>query len=1427
VRVTVEADGRRRDIEIDAAAGATGEQVEAAIRRDLGLDDGADLTSSRTGLAFGVDGANAVLDGDVVVAGAGRRSGRRADAYLVVSAGPSMGLRIPVTSDVTTIGRDPSCDATLNDPSVSGLHLRARFASGKVELQDAGSSNGSFIDRHAVPIDGWATLRPDELLEIGRSVLQREPPRPTLTQVPMRSGSTLSFTRQPRVTRPETDAHHALEAPPAEPQRTRLPIAASLLPLVVGVALWQITGNVTMLAFTALSPVLALGTFIESRRAGRSTYRKGERAFRAAVAEQSDRLEAAVANEERERRDNSPDVLTLIGMATDCDPRLWERRPIDDDFLALRLGLADQAARTTVSVEAGGSEHLRTEAAEQFGDANTAHAVPVVLGLATEGPLGVTGPRERVDALGRWLVAQAAGLHSPRDVVIAAAVGDQAYDDWEWLKWLPHTRPEAAGEEWPLLAVGEHASRQLWENLIALAAERRSVDREGEDKGPEPHYVLICQESVAPSRALVAQLLDQSLAAGMSVLWLGTRRRSLPGECRSIVEIDADASRLTLTHVGTGSTVQSVSADGITPQVAEQLARALAPIRDASAQQATGELPAAVDLLDLAALNPPEPSAIVERWNRAGTSNGAPLGVGAAGSFEFDPSRDGPHALIAGTTGAGKSRLLQTMIASLAATYPPNDLSFVVIEYKGEADLKACSEVPHVLRYVTDLDGHLAERALTSLRAELARRKRVLSGHSSLEEMRRKEPLAAPARLMVVIDEFAKLVDDIPAFVDGVLDIANQGRSLGVHFVLATQRPQGIVTPAIRANTDLRIALRMSDPAESIDVIGHPDASRIPKRLAGRAFLYQDRRLTELQTAYLGREHRATQEAIVSTRPFELETDGHPPSDGVGGDETPADVPTDLTLLLDAIRRAAEIAGIAPNDPPWLEPLEPLIQLDALPARSNAIPALGVLDEPARQRQRVFEFDLEADGHVLVYGTGGSGKTTFLRTLAASLARDADVDDVEIYAIDCSTHALSSIGPLPHVGGIVYSDDPERARRLFARLARTMDERRERFAAAGASTLSEYVEATGMRLPRIVVLLDDYAGFVAAFARVDRGELIDLLPRLVAEGRPLGIHFAMTTAHHGGFPHSLTALVPLRIILRMASAGDYAMLLADAKSVAGAEFPDGRGFLVDGTELQCAVIGSDGSGQSQKAALEDLGRSLAVRLDGRRAPELATLPSALSRAALPSSSEALHATIGVEEEHLSPVTVSLAQASLAVIGPYGSGRSTALGTIARSLADSSPDHAFHLLAPRPSPLAALDLWDSSTVGHEACDEAAGRLAKALTAGDPSRPFIVVLDNGEELMNTPGGLALETIVRRGRDTGVRLIAAVERQVAAGAFGGWFGEVKRDEQALLLDPNVDVDGGVFGVRLPRRSSIEFVPGRGYLVSRGTVSLIQVAL
>lgn len=1431
----VEAGGAELRVVFSSGSGAVDLHVEAADSHTVGelAAEAAALMDSHRWEPIWCDRREAALEpslplvesgirwGDRIFLGGEPREPTRLGGpprfELLVSGGPCAGERWELGEGTYEVGRDAGAPIAISDPSISRRHLRLTVGAESVSIADAGSANGTAIDGAALRPGLERALNEVDEVELGRTLLRvrqlRDRKDPGL---PLRAGR-LDFNRPPRVMTPFKPLERELPGPPSHGRKARLPLAAALLPLAAGVLLFLLLNSPVMLAIAGLSPLMAIGTYLGDRRGGKKSFAKASKEFRAQLRDAVQELDAALVDETAKRREELPDAPTLVGRVTELAPSLWERRRRDGDFLTLRVGVADLPARSKVSIGRGGDPELRSMATDALAQRKTVPSVPVPLELGRVGVLGLTGSAAATEGLARWLVLQAAILHSPDDLSVAAALGTEIAGRWEWLKWLPHLRARGFGA----VAVGPTAAEQALEEMNDLLRMRAARRRAGESASAPQVQLLLIDEALGIDRGLLRSVLTDAAQNDIAAIWLGRDVRDLPGEVGAIVEADQERAVLHLTDVASGARTADVSADSVSLELAGETARLLAPLRDVSARGGAGDIPQRVGLLDLLGLLPPSAEALRRRWESWDGRLRVGIGVGAEGPLFVDLRSEGPHALIAGTTGSGKSELLRTFVASAAATVPPDRLVFLLIDYKGGSAFAPCASLPHVMDVVSDLDGHVAERALTSLEAELKRRERTLADHGAkdLQELMRREPHAAPAMLVIAVDEFAKLREEIPEFVDGVVDIAQRGRSLGVHMVLAAQTLRNAFTSAIRANTNLRIALRVADDTESEDVISTPLAARIPSGEAsrGRGFARTgsgDAELREFQSAYVsgqsivGEEHRD-----LRLHQFELAA-GQPTKPG---DTRPSDSDTenDLTSLGAAARDAQRAMGLAPPAPPWLPMLPELLSLDELEVAAEGgggRAAVGLIDLPQSQQQVPLTLDLDAVGNVAAFGGGNSGKTTFLASTALSLAAEADSDRLCLYVLDAGGGHLTPLADLPHCGGVISVEDEERVERLFRELQRRIDRR----------IASRRGQREGSDRQRTVLLLDDIGSFAHHYDHPGLDSAYEGLQRVLASGRNAGVHVVVTAARRGDLPAALAAHIGQRLALRMATEEDMLSLGLDAKTIRGARLPPGRGFTQDSREFHVAVPMQDG----KRLPLDEA----VARIPGDRSPDvvdIGVLPNHVRREALPSSDGRGRLALGLSDLDLGPATVDLSEMHMIVVGPYRSGRSTALATLAEAARRAHPEAAFHLLTPRRSPLRDLDFWSTEAAGLDACADAAGIL---LETCDPdlgaSGPSFVFVDDGGDLTDAMSLDRLERLVRAGRDSELRVLAAVETGSARGIGAGWIRELRREGHGLLLQPDLASDGDLLAARLPRRVAAPLTPGRGFLVVRGAAELVQVA-
>ena len=1181
------------DLVLTAAADATvGDVATALATRDPG---GRGHLAGAGAVTLSVlDGQRVALDPALPVADSGIRSGGRiavvpaseryADraarpvAQVTILKGPDAGSRFQLPAGNQTIGRGGGCALRLTDTLVSRRHVRLFLMPGSAEVLDLGSANGMTLNDEPVTRGAWL---PGDRLRIGDTVLGIELAGAPAMAGPAQAAST-AFNRSPVLT--GSYDGQMLETPelPESERGQRFPWLMMAIPLLVTpILVYALHEPLAFLAITALSPLMLASNVLEGRWAAARGTKESMAALRREIAALGQAADAAHADEWRARNAEHPPTAQCLAAAAQRSPLLWSRRPGAPRFLDLRVGTAtlDSRLRFETHRNRRAVPAAQAEVGELVARYRMIRDVPFTLSLAEHGAMGIAGDPVAALDVTRAVLGQLAALHSPAEVVLTAFCGGRSAHDWDWLKWLPHTSSAHSPLAGPHLVSGPE-SAQLLAQLEDLVRARltaaqgggtgsyAAADTRGRGRVADTGAaVLTLVDSRAPAdRARLVELSRAGRAAGVYFVWLAQRAEHLPAACTAFLDVRGDRSA----SVGdslTSASSAGIAADTVDEVTAVKFAKTMAPLSDAGAVLADdSDLPRAVSWLDLT--DPrlaDDPAAVLERWQESrsiltgpaapqgGTAGGpgtlrAIVGAAADGPLALDLRLHGPHALVGGTTGAGKSELLQTWILALAAAHSPQRVTFLLVDYKGGSAFRECVRLPHTVGLVTDLSPHLVRRALRSLGAELTYREHLFAAKrvKDLQELEKTGDPETPPSLVIVVDEFAALVREVPEFVDGVVNVAQRGRSLGLHLVLATQRPAGVIRDNLRANTNLRLALRMADESDSDDVLGSPEAAHFDPALPGRAVSKTGPgRLVPFQAGYVGGwTDAAKRDPDVAVEELVIgEGVAWQPPDSAARPAQHEQGPNDIARITATIRQASALAEFQPPRRPWLDELAHVYDLARLPTRRRDDELVfGVIDEPDQQRQSVAAFYPDHDGNLAVFGTGGAGKSTALRSLAIAAGLTARGGPCQVYCLDFSSRGLDMLADLPHVGAVIAGDEGDRVRRLVRTLVATAEDRARRYAAVRAGSVTEYRHlAAEPQEPRILILLDGFAAFRQQYESADGGRWFDALANLATDGRPLGIHLVLTADRPSSLPSRFASRVQRRLVLRLAEDNDYYM----------------------------------------------------------------------------------------------------------------------------------------------------------------------------------------------------------------------------------------------------------------------------------------------
>lgn len=1169
-------------------------------------------------------------------------------------------------------------------------------------------------------------------------------------------------------------------------------------------------------------------------------------------------------------------------------PRLWERRAGDGDFLTVRLGLGLQELATPLvpppqTVPLEDLEPTCALALRRFVTAYTnVPNLPLVMVLDGFSRVYLRGAPDLVTAFVRALLAQVTAFHAPDDVLVSVCAAPQQRPAWEWVKWLPHalhpTKTDAIGE----LRLVSHTLAGLEAMLDdVLGGRPRFAPTSTDSRTAGPHVLVVIDGgSVAGSD----HLMTDGGMEGVTVLDQTNPPPRVLDRATVVLDLEDDGRLFATTFEGRNELGR---ADALSLPEAEAIALALAPLRLSQSSRGESAIVRDLGLADLLELGDPEAldpdTAWALRPNRDRLR--VPIGVAPDGTpVELDLKESaqdgmGPHGLLIGATGSGKSELLRTLVLALAINHSPETLNFVLVDFKGGATFTRLDRLPHTSALITNLEDELplVDRMTDSINGELIRRQELLrraGNYASQRDYERARAAGAPLTplpsLLIICDEFSELLTAKPDFIDMFVQIGRVGRSLGVHLLLASQRLEEGRLRGLDTHLSYRIGLRTFSAMESRVVLGDTAAYELP-RTPGHGYLrFGTEPLTRFRAAYVsGRYRRATAStgpAVPEQRIEEYTTTfvalpAAPDQEPAAPDE-PAD--GEGESLLDIV--VNRLAGHGtPAHQVWLPPLRDPIPLDHLvppvvarPDRGLTLDApelhgalravVGLVDKPLEQRRDALWLDLSgAGGHLVVVGGPQSGKSTLLRTLVVGLALSHTPREAQVYCLDFGGGSLTGLRDLPHVGGVATRLDGGQVRRTVAELKQLLAERERAFAAHGIDSVATY-----RRRKRTGEFVEDPFGDVFlvidgwASVRADFEELEPALTELINRGLSYGIHVVVTAARWMDLRPAVRDVFGTRLELRLGDPSDSALDRRVAMNV-----PDkapGRGLTPQRLQFLTALPRIDGQADPDSLA-EGLTAAVAqIRRawTGPGAPPVRLLPAELPYTSLPVRGAGSGLPIGIAEADLAPVWLDLAHESHAVVfGDSGCGKSSFLRALAQSIVDrhALTEARIVLVDYRRSLLGAvtsehqIGYGTSAQVTEGIIAEVAGVLRKRLPGPDVTAeqlrnrswwrgPELYVLVDDYDLV-AAGANPLSPLIEflgQARDVGLHLV--VTRRSGGASRALYDPLLMRLRE--LGSPGIVMSGDKSeGVLLGNVKPSQQPPGRGWLVTRrGGARLVQLA-
>ncbi|MFF4595205.1 type VII secretion protein EccCa [Amycolatopsis sp. NPDC001319] len=1193
--------------------------------------------------------------------------------------------------------------------------------------------------------------------------------------------STETVKRGPRVAGPELpEGQEDLQEPPvlAEPAARDFNSLLMMLPMGIG-------SMVMILAFSGVggsSPMTyvlggGMGVSMMAMSLGQLTRSAGERK-RKMKAERRDYLryiaqvrERARSTAEHQRRavawnNPSPDSLWSLAMG----PRLWERRVSHDDFGRVRIGLGSQQSALElmppVTKPIEDLDPLSAISLRRFTETyRTLSGIPTAVGLRSFTSVEFDGDPEAAVGLVRAMLAQLITFHSPDELRVAVLTTEAAQSQWDWVKWMPHNNhPTFRDPAGPLrLLATDHD--ELMDILGPDVADRDDHDKSVGPSTTEPLVVIVAHLAPIPESSRL-------VGAGLRNVVLLDVTGALPGGPKVLRLTTKDD----LVEFPAGTGAGSALRDELSVTQAEGLARLLAPKRTSGTLE-IAEQPLESDFGLTALLNIKDVHTfdIAAQWRPRAVQRArmsVPIGVTEEGEIvELDLKESaqggmGPHGMLIGATGSGKSELLRTLVLGLAATHSSEILNFVLVDFKGGATFLGMDRLPHTSAMITNLADELplVDRMQDSLNGEMVRRQEQLraSGYPSLYEYEKAraagEQLAPMPTLFLVVDEFSELLSAKPEFMELFVSVGRLGRSLGVHLLLASQRLDEGRIHRVEGHLSYRIALRTFSSMESRSVIGVGSAYELPSE-PGNGFLKIDTtNLVRFKAAYVsgpvpagnGEGHadaaRVSREVVpffTQARPsrFIIRDDEPDPAEKKMSDVDALDAAPTGPTLADVFVDRLTGAGPAARQV-WLPPLAESPSLDSLlpsvlpdPVRGMSVqdPAhhgrlrvpMGMIDRPFEQVRELLMADLSsAAGHVAVVGGPKTGKSTIVRTLVLALAMTHTPQEVQFYGLDFGGGGIMSISGLPHVGSVATRLERDRVVRTIEEISQIMEYRENVFSDRGVESMEVY------RQLRRRGQVDDPFGDVFLVIdgwyslKNDYSELEQKIGELASRGLSFGIHVVIASTRWSEIRPYLRDLLQTRFELRLGDPMESEIGSRKAKTVPN---QPGRGMTPDGLHFLAALPRMDGSSATDDlaAATKAVAEEVHTFWPGRKAPAVRMLPNTLPISELPRPDGDLRIALGQDEQRLLPVWHNFeATPHLLTFGDNETGKTNLLRLVIRSvLARYQPSEAKIVLAD-PSRMLDTEVPEAYRVGYatttEALQELAGQASVSLTPRVPDQ-----------------------------------------------------------------------------------------------------------
>ncbi|MFJ8064666.1 type VII secretion protein EssC [Psychrobacillus sp. NPDC096426] len=893
------------------------------------------------------------------------------------------------------------------------------------------------------------------------------------------------------------------------------------LPLVMLIVLGLVAyfiprGSFIIISMAMFVAVLVMSTvqYFKDRKKRKLNAEKRLRVYTAYLENIRQELYELSEKQKRVLAYHFPPFEEMKQMTKALSRRIWERTLESHDFLEFRLGTGTIPASYEVKLSSG--DLANREIDDLLEQAQRMEAVykeipkaPITTNLS-EGILGLIGKESIMKRELHQLIGQLAFSHSYHDTRFIYVFNHEEYERFEWMKWLPHFKlphMHARG-----LIHNEETRDQLLSSLYELIRERDADEMKGKVKFA-PHLIFIISDYSLLAEHVILEYLESknTKELGISVIFAESAQERMTENVHTLVRYVNEQEGEILIEAGKAVEIP-FRLDAYDQSTNERFARMLRTLNHQIGIK--NSIPDSVSFLEMFGVRDVADVPISHNWTMNESAKSLAVPIGFKGKDELvrlnlHEKAHGPHGLLAGTTGSGKSEFLQTYILSLAVQFHPHEVAFLLIDYKGGGMAQPFKQIPHLLGTITNIEGskNFSMRALASINSELKRRQRLfdtytvthIDDYTTLYKAGKAvEPLP---HLFLISDEFAELKSEEPEFIRELVSTARIGRSLGVHLILATQKPGGIIDDQIWSNARFRVALKVQDASDSKEILKNSDAASIT--VTGRGYLQVgNNEVYELfQSAWSGAAYM--EEVLEGEDDVAIVTDlGLYPLSGIAtnGKKKSSGI-TEIEAVTAKIAETTKSLNIRKLASPWLPPLALRMekQVANVPLQKG-IP-IGMIDEPEKQSQTEVNYDWTKDGNLGVFGSSGYGKSYTLLTVLLGIAEQLTPSEANFYILDYGNGSLLPLKQLPQTADYFTIDEELKREKLIKRIKEEIAKRKIAFQQREVSNIHMYNKLSAEKLPFIYLVVDNYD-----IVREEMEELESQLIQFGRDGQSLGIY---------------------------------------------------------------------------------------------------------------------------------------------------------------------------------------------------------------------------------------------------------------------------------------------------------------------------------